>query len=71
VSKLRHAVCPDCGNDVTVTYWPYNVPLYTVHAATAGERDCRLSLRPVVLDQPDAEGSAPRDSAGEDRGKRR
>jgi hypothetical protein len=33
---------------VTVTYWPYNLPLYTVHLVQGSNRDCRQSLRPVV-----------------------
>jgi hypothetical protein len=32
---------------VTVTYWPYNVPLYTVHLVRGSNRDCGSSLRPV------------------------
>jgi hypothetical protein len=52
MSKLRSAVCPSCGVEVSVTYWPYNVPLYTVHGLRDKTRDCRLSLRPVVQDPP-------------------
>jgi len=48
MTKLRSAICPSCGVEVTVTYWPYNVPLYTVHGVNGATRDCRLSLRPVV-----------------------
>ena len=54
VLKLRRAVCPTCGRDITVTYWPYNVPLYTTHTVPDTERECRSSLRPVVL-KPDEE----------------
>jgi hypothetical protein len=54
MTKLRSAVCPACGVEVTVTYWPYNVPLYTVHDVKGATRDCRLSLRPVVQDSPKA-----------------
>ena len=53
--RMRSAVCPSCGAEITVTYWPYNVPLYTVHSAKGTERDCRLSLRPVVQDPPKAQ----------------
>ena len=52
MEKIRSSVCPSCGVEVTVTYWPYNVPLYTVHTVRGAERDCRLSLRPVVQDPP-------------------
>jgi hypothetical protein len=48
MTRIRAAVCPSCGNEVTVTYWPYNVPLYTVHLVRGSNRDCRQSLRPVV-----------------------
>jgi hypothetical protein len=48
MTRLRDAVCPGCGSEVSVTYWPYNVPLYTVHLVRGSNRDCRLSLRPVV-----------------------
>jgi len=37
-----------CGAEVTVTYWPYSVPLYTVHLIGGSTRECRQSLRPVV-----------------------
>jgi hypothetical protein len=47
MAQLRNAVCPSCGADVTVTYWPYNVPLYTVHLVRGSNRDCGNSLRPV------------------------
>jgi hypothetical protein len=43
---------------VTVTYWPYNVPLYTVHLVAGSSRECRQSLRPVV----DASGKIPREN---------
>ena len=55
MTKIRDAVCPTCGSEVSVTYWPYNVPLYaqhsrpgTVHLVRGSNRDCRQSLRPVV-----------------------
>jgi len=48
MTKLRRAVCPVCQTEVSVTYWPYNVPLYSVHLVQGSNRDCRLSLRPVV-----------------------
>jgi C4-type Zn-finger protein len=48
MTKLRRAQCPSCGKDITVTYWPYNIPLYTAHTVPDTERDCRFSLRPVV-----------------------
>ncbi|HVG79472.1 MAG TPA: hypothetical protein VNF03_15110 [Patescibacteria group bacterium] len=44
---MRTAVCPTCGAEVTVTYWPYEVPLYTVHTVKGSSRECRMSLRPV------------------------
>lgn len=47
--KLRSAVCPACGAEVTVTYWPYSVPLYTVHVARGLQRECGHSLRPVEV----------------------
>jgi C4-type Zn-finger protein len=50
MTKLRSAVCPSCGTTVTVTYWPYNVPLYTLHLVAHSTRECRQSLRPVVDD---------------------
>ena len=43
MQRLRDAVCPTCGSEVTVTYWPYNVPLYTVHLVRGSNRDCRQS----------------------------
>jgi prepilin signal peptidase PulO-like enzyme (type II secretory pathway) len=52
MAKLREAVCPSCGTQVTVTYWPYNVPLYTVHFVRGSNRECRQSLRPVVVVSP-------------------
>jgi hypothetical protein len=52
--KLHRAVCPNCGKDITVTYWPYNVPLYTTHTIPDTERECRASLRPVVRVPPEA-----------------
>jgi hypothetical protein len=45
--KIREASCPGCRRTVTVTYWPYNVPLYTAHLVPDTNRDCRFSLRPV------------------------
>lgn len=56
IAKLRTAVCPSCGKEVTVTYWPYNAPLYTVHLVGNSNRDCRQSLRAVV----DESGTTPR-----------
>ncbi len=56
MTKLRNAVCPSCGAEVTVTYWPYSVPLYTVHLIGGSTRECRQSLRPVV----DESGTIPR-----------
>jgi hypothetical protein len=47
MTKLRNAPCPTCGAEVTVTYWPYNVPLYTAHLVKGTNRDCGNSLRPV------------------------
>ena len=59
MSKLRDAVCPACDSKVSVTYWPYNVPLYTVHLVRGSNRDCRQSLRPVVMPQ-EGEGQRPK-----------
>lgn len=59
MTKVREAVCPSCGNAVTVTYWPYNVPLYTVHVVHGSNRECRLSLRPVIVDRPGPEPIRP------------
>ena len=59
MTKLRRAVCPHCGSEVSVTYWPYNVPLYTVHLVHGSNRECRLSLRPVIVDRPGHEPIRP------------
>jgi hypothetical protein len=59
MQRIRDAVCPSCGTEVTVTYWPYNVPLYTVHLVRGSNRDCRQSLRPVVMDQPERDATRP------------
>ena len=48
MTKLRSAVCPVCTSEVTVTYWPYNIALYTVHNVPDSNRECRQSLRPVA-----------------------
>jgi len=45
--KLREAVCPTCSKTVSVTYWPYNVPLCAQHSIPGTERDCGSGLRPV------------------------
>jgi len=59
MTKLRDAVCPACNKIVTVTYWPFNVPLYAQHSIPGTERDCRLGLRPVEPhDAPSASESA-------------
>lgn len=55
--KLRNAVCPACGADVSVTYWPYGVALYTVHLVRGTNRDCAKSLRPVEV-RPDKDNRA-------------
>ncbi len=47
--KLRNALCPACGADVSVTYWPFSVPLYTIHVIRGSQRDCGNSLRPVEV----------------------
>ncbi len=52
MAKLRNAVCPTCGADVSVTYWPFSVPLYTIHVIRGSQRDCGSSLRPVEV-QPE------------------
>jgi hypothetical protein len=59
MAKIRDAVCPSCGSEVSVTYWPYNVPLYTVHLVRGSNRDCRQSLRPVVIERPTQEPPRP------------
>ena len=51
MTKLHDAVCPTCSKTVTVTYWPYNVPLYTQHSVPGTERECRSGLRPVETDE--------------------
>jgi hypothetical protein len=51
MTKLHDAVCPTCSRTVTVTYWPYNVPLYTQHSVPGTERECRSGLRPVEIDE--------------------
>jgi len=48
MARARNAVCPSCGASVTVTYWPFNVPLYTVHVRGKSNRDCPASLRPLA-----------------------
>ena len=53
MTRLHRAVCPTCGRDITVTYWPYNVPLYTAHNVPDTERECRSSLRPVTRVPPE------------------
>ena len=45
--KLREAVCPTCTKTVSVTYWPYNIPLYAQHSKPGTDRDCGAGLRPV------------------------
>jgi Zn ribbon nucleic-acid-binding protein len=57
MEKVRRAVCPACSTEVTVTYWPYNIPLYTVHNIQNTNRECRQSLRPI--DRPDADRPRP------------
>lgn len=52
MTQIRSAVCPTCGANVSVTYWPYNVPLYTMHGVPGTNRDCRTSLRPVETPKP-------------------
>jgi hypothetical protein len=47
MAKLRDAVCPACNKLVSVTYWPFNVPLYSQHSLAGTSRDCELALRPV------------------------
>jgi len=48
MTRLRSAICPNCHAEVTVTYYPFNLPLYTVHTQLGSNRECRLSLRPVT-----------------------
>ena len=48
MTRLRIAICPSCHAEVTVTYYPFNVALYTVHTQPSSNRECRLSLRPVA-----------------------
>jgi hypothetical protein len=49
MTKLRDAVCPACNKLVSVTYWPFNVPLYSQHSIAGTSRDCELALRPVKI----------------------
>jgi hypothetical protein len=58
MTKLRSAVCPVCSTEVSVTYWPYNMPLYTIHSPRGSNRECRQSLRPVA-DRPAADTPRP------------
>jgi len=51
MTKLHEAVCPDCHKTVSVTYWPYNVPLYSQHSVPGRERDCTSALRPVKMEK--------------------
>jgi len=57
--KLQNAVCPACGAEVTVTYWPFNKPLYTVHIVRGTNRECAESLRPIDVSPADG-GRRPR-----------
>jgi hypothetical protein len=58
MTRPRNAVCPSCGASVTLTYWPFNVPLYTVHVRSGSNRDCRASLRPLEGEEGDERPSA-------------
>jgi len=58
MAQIRNAVCPTCGAEVSVTYWPYNVPLYTMHIVRGSNRDCRNSLRPVETRSEDKQPPA-------------
>lgn len=58
MSRLHNTVCPTCHADVSVTYWPYGVPLYTVHFVRGSNRECGCSLRPVVEVRPAADRPA-------------
>ena len=51
MTKLRDAVCPACTKIVSVTYWPFNVPLYSQHLIPGTSRDCELTLRPVKTNE--------------------
>jgi C4-type Zn-finger protein len=59
MAQIRNAICPTCGADVSVTYWPYNVPLYTMHIVRGSNRDCRNSLRPVEVEREEKKPPAP------------
>jgi len=50
MTKIRDAVCPACNKVVSITYWPFNVPLYSQHAIPGTARDCGLGLHPVKTD---------------------
>src|SRR5437870_5920969 len=41
--RLRDAVCPACTKIVSVTYWPFKVPLYSQHSVPGTSRDCELA----------------------------
>jgi hypothetical protein len=56
MTKIRDAVCPGCKKVVSVTYWPFNVPLYSQHSMPGTERDCEFGLRPVKTSQPEVRG---------------
>jgi len=59
MARTRKAVCPSCGASVTVTYWPFNIPLYTVHTRGGSNRDCPSSLRPLAPGDGEDLGVAP------------
>lgn len=57
MTKIHDAVCPACNKVVTVTYWPFNTPLYSQHSVPGTERDCGLALRPVKTNSQGSEAT--------------
>jgi hypothetical protein len=56
MTQLRTSVCPVCRVEVSVTYWPFKLALFTLHMVRGSNRECRNSLRPV---DPRTDGEAP------------
>jgi hypothetical protein len=48
MTQVRTALCPACRAVVSVTYWPFNVPLFAEHVVHGSNRDCWQSLRPIA-----------------------
>lgn len=53
---MHEAICPGCGKTVTVSRWPFGIPIYTQHSPPEAGRDCPLSLRPISQEPTGHEG---------------